>query len=223
MRGVYEIRNTTTGESYIGSSEDIEKRWQVHRQELAGNRHDNDLLYESWRQYGQSAFEFRVIYEAHQGEDIRDIELWHIERYGPAFNIQSTPKQSARAKARLNRETKDSGQLPQANTISSSLDRFITTAETVLTPLASGNCPVCTAELRVAVGLSPRWGVRIFVNMEHQYDGYLTAMLVPTTDVVGALGCRVHCSDCKTLVDVQPVPCLVMDATGAHLYVSEDV
>ena len=39
--GIYMIRNMNNGRVYIGSSENIEKRWKQHQYQLKNNRHQN--------------------------------------------------------------------------------------------------------------------------------------------------------------------------------------
>ena len=59
--GVYQILCIPTGKVYIGSSEDLARRWSNHCTLLRGNRHDNKHLQFAWNKYGESAFEFTVI------------------------------------------------------------------------------------------------------------------------------------------------------------------
>ncbi len=66
MKGVYEIRNTVTGECYIGKADSFEARWKLHRDTLRERRHHNHLLQAAWNSYGEDAFEFTVL------EEIRD-------------------------------------------------------------------------------------------------------------------------------------------------------
>ena len=69
--GIYMIRNTVTGKRYIGSSRNIETRWEAHRNQLNGSwtlRHPNGALRDDWAQYGEAAFEFVVV------EEIGDVD-----------------------------------------------------------------------------------------------------------------------------------------------------
>jgi group I intron endonuclease len=84
--GVYQIKNTITGDFYIGSSCDIRKRIWQHRKELLGNKHGNPHLQNSWNKRGEQAFEFTTILFC-------DIEskLYYeqvlIDGLKPAYNI----------------------------------------------------------------------------------------------------------------------------------------
>lgn len=59
--GIYRIRCRKTGQVYVGSSLDIEMRWEVHRRQLRSQKHGNSHLQRAWLRYGQRAFEFSVL------------------------------------------------------------------------------------------------------------------------------------------------------------------
>jgi group I intron endonuclease len=61
--GVYEIKNTITGLVYIGSGENIRRRWALHRNLLGKGTHSNPHLQNSWNKHGADAFTFRVVEE----------------------------------------------------------------------------------------------------------------------------------------------------------------
>ena len=62
MIGIYRIRNKINGKCYYGSSKNIEKRWQRHKNQLKNNNH-NPLLQRAWNKYGESNFIFEVVEE----------------------------------------------------------------------------------------------------------------------------------------------------------------
>ena len=78
--GVYLIRNTTDGKVYVGSSIDIDKRWQSHVNQMKGNRHQNAHLQSAWKKFGQDAFEFTVIEFCPEGTLIIREVVW-VEYY----------------------------------------------------------------------------------------------------------------------------------------------
>jgi group I intron endonuclease len=59
--GVYKITNTFNSKIYVGSSIDINKRWNEHKRNLSNNKHDNDYLQKSWNKFGKSNFIFEII------------------------------------------------------------------------------------------------------------------------------------------------------------------
>lgn len=61
--GIYKITNTLTGDTYVGSSQDIVARWKKHRWELNTDRHTNTYLVRAWKKYGQEAFKFKIVEE----------------------------------------------------------------------------------------------------------------------------------------------------------------
>jgi group I intron endonuclease len=59
--GIYKIFNKVNNKYYIGSSNNIKRRWRDHKKMLRGNRHDNIYLQNSWNKYGENNFDFIVI------------------------------------------------------------------------------------------------------------------------------------------------------------------
>jgi len=63
ISGIYLIRNKATKKNYIGSSNNIKKRWRVHRSLLKNNKHHSKPLQNSYNKYGKNAFEFIILKE----------------------------------------------------------------------------------------------------------------------------------------------------------------
>lgn len=59
--GIYVIRNTVTGDFYIGSSVNLHQRLRLHRWRLRNDRHTNPRLQAAWAKHGEPAFIFDVI------------------------------------------------------------------------------------------------------------------------------------------------------------------
>ncbi len=77
MRGIYEIRNEVNDKQYIGSSQDIERRWQEHQKELQKGTHSNPHLQNAWNKYGSKVFQFSIIEEVQNIEDLLEQEqIW---------------------------------------------------------------------------------------------------------------------------------------------------
>jgi len=87
MVGIYEIKNKVTGKSYIGSSKQIEKRWDQHLQALEKGRHHSILLQRAWNKYGRSYFEFKVKEECGE-EQLLEREQYYLD-LEPEYNIGS--------------------------------------------------------------------------------------------------------------------------------------
>jgi group I intron endonuclease len=67
--GVYIIRNVVNGKVYVGSSIQIRKRWNEHRNQLRKHRHPNPILQKAWNRYGEAQFEFGIL------EEVADVVL----------------------------------------------------------------------------------------------------------------------------------------------------
>lgn len=64
LSGIYAIRNTITGYSYIGSThKKIKYRWNTHQNRLNKGVHVNTYLQNAWNKYGSDAFCFEVLEE----------------------------------------------------------------------------------------------------------------------------------------------------------------
>jgi len=61
VSGIYVIRNKKTNKVYIGSSQNIRKRINEHRNDLIKGKHHNKYLQNSWNKYGEKTFEFKIL------------------------------------------------------------------------------------------------------------------------------------------------------------------
>lgn len=52
MQGIYQILNVENGHCYIGSSENITKRWSQHKSVLRHNNHHSGYLQNAYNKYG---------------------------------------------------------------------------------------------------------------------------------------------------------------------------
>lgn len=83
---IYQITNTVTGDFYIGSSDNFQRRKRAHYSVLARNVHFNCYLQLDWNKYGEQLFEFSTIL-------LCDIEnkLYYeqvlIDELKPTYNI----------------------------------------------------------------------------------------------------------------------------------------
>lgn len=59
--GIYKITNIITGLFYIGSANNIERRFIEHRKNLRGNKHSNSYLQNAWNKYWEHLFKFEII------------------------------------------------------------------------------------------------------------------------------------------------------------------
>ena len=78
MVGVYRILNCVNGKFYIGSSINIEKRWNDHKYALANNTHNNKHLQNAWNKYGENNFKFEVLEET-DINSLRERETFYLK------------------------------------------------------------------------------------------------------------------------------------------------
>ena len=82
---VYKITNTITGDFYIGSSNDVKRRWKEHKKPSTCKRFPNNQLYKDMQKYGKDKFEFQVIAEV-EPEELKEAEQKFIETLKPTYN-----------------------------------------------------------------------------------------------------------------------------------------
>ena len=92
--GIYKITNLKNGKFYIGSSKDIEFRWNEHKKHLNGGYHINNKLQNAWNFYGKESFEFSII-EITNEMDLLLREQFYLDMFKPhmkeiGYNINPT-------------------------------------------------------------------------------------------------------------------------------------
>ena len=93
MIGIYKIENIINNIIYIGSSINVEKRFERHKYDLKRNKHHNIYLQRSYNKYGIENFKFEIIEECNI-LDIKSIEQKYLdnifsdkERENKYFNL----------------------------------------------------------------------------------------------------------------------------------------
>lgn len=90
MIGIYKFTNKLTGQSYIGQSIHIERRYQEHLLEANDNR-KNTKWYQALRKYGIDNFTFEILEEC-LPEELNEKEVYWISFYDSFNNgYNSTP------------------------------------------------------------------------------------------------------------------------------------
>mgnify|MGYP003757405513 CR=1 FL=1 len=59
--GIFQIRNTVNGKILLGSSLNLEGKFNSHRFKLSIGRHPNTALQKDWNEYGPGSFEFEIL------------------------------------------------------------------------------------------------------------------------------------------------------------------
>jgi len=83
--GVYKITNTVTGDTYIGSSIDIHKRWRAHKSPSTWKLHPKNKMYTDFISYGLDKFTFEIIYQCCRPL-LRFMEQLSMKVYNPTYN-----------------------------------------------------------------------------------------------------------------------------------------
>lgn len=92
--GIYRITNKIDGNSYIGSSKNIVGRISAHKTSLKHHFHYNILLQKAWDEYGENNFEFKIVYEVNDIEDLLIYEQYYIDKYNPIYNVYTSDRKS---------------------------------------------------------------------------------------------------------------------------------
>jgi len=83
---IYQIRNITNDEYYVGQSQNYKRRTQAHKRELKKNIHHCIYLQNAWNKYGEENFQFEIIHDNVPFELLTDLEQQYID-VGATYNI----------------------------------------------------------------------------------------------------------------------------------------
>lgn len=89
--GIYKILNKLNNKFYIGSSCDLLKRFNTHKNALNKNKHHSVLLQRSWNVYGSENFEFIILEECLKEEKIIK-EQRYIDELTPKLNCNKSAR-----------------------------------------------------------------------------------------------------------------------------------
>lgn len=78
ISGVYKIVCKTSGRFYVGSSKNLNERWNTHLCNLRGNKHINRHLQSSFNKYGEDSFVFETLEEC-DVDNLFDREQFYID------------------------------------------------------------------------------------------------------------------------------------------------
>jgi group I intron endonuclease len=79
MIGVYGIHNVVTDKWYVGSSNDVGRRWQEHQRHLKKDKHGNPKLQAAYNKYGKDTFQYHILAEYTSVDNLEHNELlWAI-------------------------------------------------------------------------------------------------------------------------------------------------
>lgn len=84
ITGVYQIKNKTTGERYIGSSKNVHERFMQHKRPNRWEREDSKL-YQDFKKYGIENFDFLYLAFV-EPQYLKQVEQEFIEMLKPEYN-----------------------------------------------------------------------------------------------------------------------------------------
>ena len=87
--GVYEISNSINRHRYIGSSVNVDRRWQDHKSQLRGGYHHSTYLQRAWNKYGEDNFKFNILFYAEK-EHIHMFEQMALDKLSPKYNMSES-------------------------------------------------------------------------------------------------------------------------------------
>ena len=89
--GIYKITAKHSGEFYIGSSNDISRRWERHRHYFKLNQHQNRFLQRIYNKHGQDNFIYEII-ELIEKDKLEEREQYYMDLLHPALNLRLIAK-----------------------------------------------------------------------------------------------------------------------------------
>lgn len=84
--GIYAIKNTVSGEFYIGSSEHVARRFVAHKSQLNRGVHHSYELQRDWKELGSAAFQFIILESVSVDEGLTNRESELIADINPKYN-----------------------------------------------------------------------------------------------------------------------------------------
>ncbi len=97
---VYYIKNTETGDQYIGSTFEYMTRLSSHLKALFRNEHHSIYLQRAWNKYGYKTFSYGI-YEYlpnASNDELRDLEQRYFDVLNPCYNISPSATRNIMSK-----------------------------------------------------------------------------------------------------------------------------
>ena len=82
---VYKITNTITNDFYIGSSNNVKRRFAEHKCKSSWKKYPNKQLYQDMQKYGTDKFVFEILEEV-EPDKLKETEQQFIETLKPTYN-----------------------------------------------------------------------------------------------------------------------------------------
>ena len=89
MGAIYRITHRVSGTTYVGSTNNVKRRWWGHKSRLQHGAHHNPHFQAAWDKYGEAAFEWVVLEQAVEDTDLIEREQSWLDEYkerGEVYN-----------------------------------------------------------------------------------------------------------------------------------------
>jgi group I intron endonuclease len=77
---VYQIKNKVNNKVYIGSTSNVNKRWDTHLRRLDNNKHHSHYLQNAWNKYGKNCFIFEILETLQSKKEMLDCEQKWLDK-----------------------------------------------------------------------------------------------------------------------------------------------
>lgn len=108
--GIYAIINIASNRVYVGSSNDMPRRWRDHRWRLNKGTHHASILQRAWIKYGSDAHQFYILEYVNETSALIEREqLWidALDAWHPQRGFNSLPQAGRSAGLRPSGETRE--------------------------------------------------------------------------------------------------------------------
>lgn len=106
VSGIYSITNIQNGKLYVGSSNNIERRWKEHKSMLNCNKHHSTHLQNAWNKYGETNFLFEIIEECNTNI-LLEREQYYIDLYASADDYFGYNESAVAGKPSMTQEQRE--------------------------------------------------------------------------------------------------------------------
>ena len=106
VSGIYIIKSVVNGKFYIGSSNNVHRRWRDHRAMLRKDAHYNAKMQNHFNKYGKDCFSFKIVEVCPIDKLIIREQHW-IDLLTPPFNLCRIADRTTGITFKRSQENKD--------------------------------------------------------------------------------------------------------------------
>lgn len=91
ISGIYRIVCVKNGRYYYGSTKNVNRRWNAHKQQLRKGAHSNPIIQRSWNKHGEESFRIELIEMVTDGK-LLEAEQIYLDKYVGKSNCMNVAK-----------------------------------------------------------------------------------------------------------------------------------